>query len=315
MVGTYPLRFVTHEDAVSNAIKLHAIYAKRRQFPPWSAEYLIGGQFQDLRPPTLLCHDRDDKATCLQVAIQREPVNIAMSQHYDSDEMLRAFGYQYGAYHNSTKSKLMPNIAIVCETWVNRKASTGEDDVPTTHMRRANVINLIGYAFDSRRQPDYAFFTDAMGNIDLERLEDAYAEMWYLAFFACVHWLDTGSRERILRYAGVGTGAFRPEKVPERRFFAMIDRAFDRARTRAKTNFPNVPVRVVAMGNVPNEVFALSDDELARSLFVNAWDCWSMVGNGNYSDRSLDGIWGRHTSMALQCWPMTSPAFHVMSAT
>lgn len=311
-MAAYASKFVTQEEAVENAIKLHSIYAKKCQFPPWSAEYLVAGKFQGLRPPTLLCHKRDDKTDCLKVAIQREPVNIAMNQHYNTKKMFRTFGYEYGAYNQSTKTKLMPNIAIICETWVNKNASTGEDDIPTKRMRRANVINLIGYAFDSRRQPDYAYFADKNGYIDLERLEDAYADMWFLAFYACVHWLDIGTRERILRYAGVGTGAFRPQKVPEHRFFAMIDRAFDRARARAEAEFP-VSVLVVQMGNVPDEVFALSEDELARSVFVNAWDCWSMVGNGNYSDRSLDGFWGRHTSMALQCWPMTSPDFHVMA--
>lgn len=29
-------------------------------------------------------------------------------------------------------------------------------------------------------------------------------------------------------------------------------------------------------------------------LLVNAWDPWSMVGNGNAGDNSLDGFFGRH---------------------
>lgn len=28
-------------------------------------------------------------------------------------------------------------------------------------------------------------------------------------------------------------------------------------------------------------------------LLVNAWDPWSMVGNGNAGDNSLDGFYGR----------------------
>ena len=27
---------------------------------------------------------------------------------------------------------------------------------------------------------------------------------------------------------------------------------------------------------------------------MNAWDPWSMVGNGNAGDNSLDGFFGRH---------------------
>ena len=41
--------------------------------------------------------------------------------------------------------------------------------------------------------------------------------------------------------------------------------------------------------------------------YVNAWDPWSMVGNGNESDQSLDGYWGRSTAMAVICWPLSNP--------
>jgi len=34
---------------------------------------------------------------------------------------------------------------------------------------------------------------------------------------------------------------------------------------------------------------------------------WSMTGNGNKSDRSLDGYWGRSTAIAPLCWPITNP--------
>merc|ERR1712039_724173 len=46
---------------------------------------------------------------------------------------------------------------------------------------------------------------------------------------------------------------------------------------------------------------------LEDSLLVNAWDPWSMVGNGNAADNSLDGYFGRCTAMALLCWPKKCP--------
>ena len=42
------------------------------------------------------------------------------------------------------------------------------------------------------------------------------------------------------------------------------------------------------------------DDE---TLIVNAWDPHSLVGNGNAADNSLDGFVGRHTAVAVLCWP------------
>ena len=35
------------------------------------------------------------------------------------------------------------------------------------------------------------------------------------------------------------------------------------------------------------------DKDIDRTLYVNAWDPWSMIGNGNARDNSLDGWYGR----------------------
>lgn len=43
----------------------------------------------------------------------------------------------------------MPNLAIYCRTTVSMD---GED------LEGVNVINLIGFGFDSKKQPDFQFF-------------------------------------------------------------------------------------------------------------------------------------------------------------
>ena len=55
---------------------------------------------------------------------------------------------------------------------------------------------------------------------------------------------------------------------------------------------------------IPDEI---SSVDLQKTLFVNAWDPFSMVGNGNAKDDSLDGQWGRISAMAVLCWPLTNP--------
>ncbi len=45
-----------------------------------------------------------------------------------------------------------------------------------------------------------------------------------------------------------------------------------------------------------------------RPKTANAWDPWSMLGNGNAGDDSLDGVWGRHTALAATGWPPNNPA-------
>jgi len=42
-------------------------------------------------------------------------------------------------------------------------------------------------------------------------------------------------------------------------------------------------------------------------LWVNAWDPFSMLGNGNYDDGSVDGYFGRKTAIAVIGWPVTNP--------
>ena len=46
---------------------------------------------------------------------------------------------------------------------------------------------------------------------------------------------------------------------------------------------------------------------MSKRVFVNAWDCWSALGNGNYADRSADGFWGRSTAILLLGWPRSNP--------
>lgn len=46
---------------------------------------------------------------------------------------------------------------------------------------------------------------------------------------------------------------------------------------------------------------------LENTLFVNAWDMLSVVGNGNALDVSLDGFIGRNTSVAILSTSLTNP--------
>ena len=48
-------------------------------------------------------------------------------------------------------------------------------------------------------------------------------------------------------------------------------------------------------------------DAIEQTLFINAWDPWSLVGNGNEMDHSVDGYYGRQSALALLCWPVTNP--------
>ena len=59
---------------------------------------------------------------------------------------------------------------------------------------------------------------------------------------------------------------------------------------------------------VPDVFSAQLKDEFLKqdTLYINAWDPWSMVGNGNANDASLDGGFGKSTAMAVLAWPFTN---------
>ena len=63
----------------------------------------------------------------------------------------------------------------------------------------------------------------------------------------------------------------------------------------------------IASTNLVGDIPDILDE---TSLFVNAWDPHSVVGNGNAQDKSLDGYFGRLSDLALMCTPLTNP--HVL---
>ena len=134
-------------------------------------------------------------------------------------------------------------------------------------------------------------------------LKLAYDKVWAFAFAAA---LDQGLT--CIQAFGVGAGNFRPDCVGEAAFIRdYLDGAIERARGMVP-GAESIQVRRDEDFFIPDGLFDSSSDDIATTLYVNAWDPWSMVGNGNAGDCSLDGYWGRSTAMAPLCWPRTNPA-------
>ena len=67
---------------------------------------------------------------------------------------------------------------------------------------------------------------------------------------------------------------------------------------------PSIQDRLEGNGRFPNIVLDPEYDQ-SQTLFINAWDPWSVVGNGNASDNSLDGYVGRSSNVGIF---LTKPA-------
>eukprot|EP00933_Yihiella_yeosuensis_P043753 TRINITY_DN38682_c0_g1_i1.p1 TRINITY_DN38682_c0_g1~~TRINITY_DN38682_c0_g1_i1.p1 ORF type:complete len:225 (-),score=36.21 TRINITY_DN38682_c0_g1_i1:14-688(-) len=218
-----------------------------------------------------------------------------MQRCYDEEKLLKYFGYKHGAYALSDTRRLMPNIAIYCKTPM-RSAHDGKT------LRDVHVINAVGYGFDSFEQPDYKYFlplTDEKWNELLLRMQ----QLWRY-IFECAH--RQGLRTVYL--ANVGGGVFSSglesgASNPERSYSNLKDSSL----RPVLEQYPKIKVK--PLPRVPDWIFTREGQtEISHSLLVNAWDPWSMVGNGNFADNSLDGFFGRSTAMAVLCWPETNPS-------
>ena len=221
----------------------------------------------------------------MKLLSEREPTNIAMDRFYDLEKLLELFGYSIGAYSLSKKSKLMPNIAVKCRTPV-KIPSSGE-------IIEVWFINLIGAAFDSSQQPDYQYFCryevdnssishllkTSCQNVNLEELKAFYYKVWLKAFEA----VSRDSNLHILKVVGVGSKNFSP-CLEEKYFMYLIQNPIIE---KLKPLFPDVIVKNLG-GYYPKVFSKESVADLEKTLFVNAWDPWSMAGNGNARDNSCD---------------------------
>jgi len=281
------------EELAKMAEDLRGTYKDGFAFPPWSIEMLRNGQL--LCGATVVYYREGDSLEEVKaIAAQREPCNIMMRRPYSLDRLERLLGHRTGGYSMSTKEKLQPNIAIFCRTPI--RSNPG----PQAQIETVNVINVIGYAFDAPNQPDWQYFLPlAEGDAKWKELVARFSQMWRF-IFECA---ERRGYKRIY-LADVGGGAF-SEGLNKHGpgYLKLKDASLNPIKEEYKDRF-----LVEQLPRIPDFAFQ-SDNKaiLEESLLVNAWDPWSMVGNGNFKDNSLDGFFGRCTAMAVLCWPKTNP--------
>jgi len=300
-VGPAPVTTHGHtNDYIYFAEQLRDIYENEGySFPPWVIDPKLWNDFK-FKESVVYYNTDDDLNDVIKLTIQREPCNIAMKKYYDENKLEKKFGWKHGAYELSINTKLMPNIAIYC------KASLLS---PGGKRIYVDVINLIGYAFDDPHQPDYNYFQTKysgkfFNNEDAKKeLVDKYSKMWRLAL-ACA--INLGKKH--FSIFNVGGGAF------SGRFYNFIQDIFMKSFIPLIPIFKSKNINIIGFDNdefdtkrfIPN-IFDNRDEDYNTTLYVNAWDPWTIIGNGNGNDNSLDGYWGNSTNMSVLGWFLTNP--------
>jgi len=322
----------------------------RQEYIDHAAQYQVNAE--NVKCLTLCPHHK-----YLDLVIRhRQPTNISNGQAcFHVQRMMECFKYSDSGYKTAFDmcdgQELPPNFAMLCRTKVDSPIIRPFLTAICSPNCYIQVVNAIGFAFDSKTQPDYIYFVMAKRM----HLFDAHLEgMFKLIFAALVQ-----SKCRVLVLAEIGGNAFstyfpggassylshhfypclkrvwnsllvRPSMValagePSNTSLMNLRRACNGAIVLDCGRFPHLITQHIQhdvatdrvslhdftdLGNSQsNKYFPLSD-----ALFVNAWDPHSIVGNGNYSDNSLDGHIGRCTDMAAMSFFPTNPCIRKLDA-
>ena len=161
----------------------------------------------------------------------------------------------------------------------------------------------MGAAFDHPDQPDWKYFMTKPN--PKQALVNFYTRMWKLAIAALIKSPCTK-----LQIYNVGGGAFAGPFDG-----SFISDIFEPAMHPLLPLFQTYKKELIGYdwdthsftgGFIP-DCLEEPEADLATTLFVNAWDPWSIIGNGNDRDRSLDGYWGRSSNMSVLGWLGTNP--------
>jgi hypothetical protein len=271
---------------LADAVQVRSIYWPGCAFPEWAVNPEIWAQsaFSETR---VFYHTGDSLESVKQLCLEREPCNIGMRRLYSQDKMESTFGWRTGAYTEGS-----PNFAIYCKALVKSEQKG---------FLNVHVLNLIGCALDALEQPDYAIYKTK------EKVIEFYRRMWRLALGGLKH---LGKKK--FQIYNVGGGAF---SGPYGASFTK--EIFEPAFLPLLPEFEATCIQILGYdfktsrftgGFIPDCLNDLSTQQLEDTVFVNAWDPWSLIGNGNERDGSLDGYWGRCSNLAVLGWLRTNPA-------
>ncbi len=236
-------------------------------------------------------------------------------------------------------SPIALNIAVLTPTRFFKRPYGDEFHYNVQEDKEILILNVIGAAFDHPQQPDTLHFLKKDGNSHTITAEKSEELMLFMIsvfdkIFTCVE----EKRVENLYLAGFGTGAFaglfpggreavkkiwlqafkhsllrakKEQKLGKLASMSFLGGALasyqENALTFCSSQLPNIKCNLEKSYKIDTQNLSiLPEKEEGETLFINAWDCHSMLGNGNQADHSLDGYFGRLTGMAAVGWPCTN---------
>jgi hypothetical protein len=198
------------------------------------------------------------------------------------------------------------NIAVFCRTPVCFLPSAREFT-----WKIANVLNVIGVALDKREQTDYLILKNSANP------KEKYIEMVEKVFNK-IKYCFIKNKFTHLVLSGFGTNNFAyyandfnidARQVWKDCFYKCLDELNYCEDATIILNYidfvPEYPIQ--SHSSIEKILYSTKQDVLDKTLFINAWDPHSIIGNGNELDNSLDGYWGRISAMSVLGCGLTNP--------
>ena len=320
---------------METAIAWNKLYEDRFRPPRWSLLDVGTTDWNDAAAQaTVFFMDGADNRGLKMCVQKRQAVNIGFHINGTPES-----GYE--EYYRLT-GRLAPNFALYLHAKIDTKnPNQNLSDVPSVFDTfvggdRYHVINSIGFAFDLDKQPDYKYFEMTTFPKHKHVEFQTHVTNMMRLIFRCA--AEKKLPNVVLSYVGGSAFAtkFKPNQAAYKDYFfealreCILSRNKDRPTRIAfmglgdeahemelkqqvaqlcKENRIETP-ESINIGRIPKafQVAELNGFPREKTLYVNAWDPHSAVGNGNAGDPTLDGVFGRRSDMAFMSLPFINPA-------
>lgn len=245
----------------------------------------------------------------LRIVAQREPTNIAMGKgQYDKAKLKTAFGYSQSVYkdkhvkkENGEEFGKLPNSACVySETYL-------WDPPGGTNKKEVSVLSLPAPALDSPKQPHFDHYVQN-GKLSAAKYEEEMKFLFDVTEQAIRDNKDsafggTGLKRVVLSKFGQGAFLAGLSKEDQQLANEIYQKQMKEFLKRvADTKVPIVMIDYKIGSDADRWMDNMIEGDIVQQakpgdLIINAWDPHSAPGNGNDSDRSLDGAIGMSTGI------------------
>jgi hypothetical protein len=312
---------------------LYSLYEEGYEPPQWAHTHAASILQLYGSKARVLCDEHADLGDVEVLLAGREPTNMHMIRHFNAQAPGADAEGAYGSLARSARKYglLPPNIATVAQIPFRGALVDA--------YKAVWVVNLIGLALDTELQPDYRWLTE-QGPSSLPERTNVLIDWYQLVFRKALAAAKYANASRLV-VTPIGAGNFctlagmkndefvNTVLVPA--FFIVVseyDKWISSPETtpRGSSVFIRVPwgtgeleltssgttgtTFATWLGDIGEFPLCFESDtppELSNTVLCNAWNPWSVVGNGNCSDTSMENVVGCSSAVAILTHPACNP--------